>query len=390
MCRTIVSGARCVFCRAEQSQIPAHRTAQKANHTTPSWWAAAKNKLTPTKELTPAQRVIEETRAREKEEAKARERKQKVREKEEMKAAKKGKDGEWPASTSNRDNDPALSALKSGTEAALLHLKAGGNMIRAPAPSTPSSRKPVPLMGGSPVSPSPSPAPARPIAATTPPNLSPRRTFGTLGSQGPVADTSASNPFNAPPANPRQVSTTSTNNVTTHDLTRQFPSTPKMTTHEIRAASPILEARGASPGPYARANGVASYGDFSPPADYTPNRHPESLPKPLPEQLAHTVFTPSGALDVSEIVLAVARRLEKLEKCVFDHSIRLYVANLDCQMDRQPRTRTREAHGHCRGVPRRATLRECIRRPSLRCRQAQYHSRTRQHDARPHYRFDAP
>ncbi|KAI5888660.1 uncharacterized protein SCHCODRAFT_02637333 [Schizophyllum commune H4-8] len=236
-----------------------------------SWWAAAKSKLMPTKELTPAQNVIEETRAREKEEAKAREREQKVREKEEMKAAKKGKDGGWPASTSSHDNDPALSALKSGTEAALSHLKAGGDTIRAPAPFTPSSYKPVPLMGGSPVSSSPAPASARPIAATTPPNLSPRRTTGTLGSQGPIADTSASNPFNAPPASPRQVSTTSTTSVTMHDLTRQFPSTPKMTAHEIRAASPILEARGASPGPYARANGVALYGDFSSPADYTPN-----------------------------------------------------------------------------------------------------------------------
>ncbi|KAL1686899.1 hypothetical protein GGG16DRAFT_96444 [Schizophyllum commune] len=301
--------------RSQSLPVEPSGSAQKDSGT-PSWWAAAKNKLTPTKELTPAQRVIEETRAREKEEAKAREREQKEREKEEKKAAKKGKDGEWPASTSSRDNDPALSALKSGTEAALSHLKTGGDTIRAPAPSTPSSRKPVPLMGGSPVSPSPAPPPARPIAATTPPNLSPRRTNGTLG---PVADTSASNPFNAPPANPRQVSTTSTTSVTTHDLTRQFPSTPKMTAHEIRAASPILEARGASPGPYARANGVASYGDFSSPADYTPNRHPESSPKPPPEQLAHTVFTPSGALDVSGTVLAVARRLEKLEKWTVNH-----------------------------------------------------------------------
>ncbi|KAL1741223.1 hypothetical protein HDZ31DRAFT_45910 [Schizophyllum fasciatum] len=298
--------------RSQSLPVEPGGSAQKDSNS-PSWWAAAKNKLTPTKDLTPAQRIIEETRLREKEEAKAREREQKDREKEEKRAAK-GKDkersGEWPASTSTRDNDPALSALKNGTEAALSHLKNGGDTIRAPAPSTPPSRKAVPPMG-SPVSPSLAPAPTRPIAATTPPNLtpSPRRANGTstTSSSGPVADTSTSNPFNA--------STTSSHSASTQDLTRQFPSTPKMTAHELRAASPILD-RTASPGPYPRAAGNAVLGS---PADYTPNRQHGASPRPPPENLLHTVFTPTGALDVSETVLAVAARLEKLEKWTVNH-----------------------------------------------------------------------
>ena len=49
-----------------------------------SWWAAAKSKLTPTKEpLTPAQEIIRDTKAREKEQRKI--------------ANGKGKEKEWPA-----------------------------------------------------------------------------------------------------------------------------------------------------------------------------------------------------------------------------------------------------------------------------------------------------
>ncbi|TFK52852.1 hypothetical protein OE88DRAFT_1656496 [Heliocybe sulcata] len=64
----------------------------------PSWWSAAKNKLTPTKELTPAQQVIKEAKAKEKEE-KATE--------------KRRKSQEWPANGQNKFNDPGYRNLVS-------------------------------------------------------------------------------------------------------------------------------------------------------------------------------------------------------------------------------------------------------------------------------------
>ncbi|KZT26094.1 hypothetical protein NEOLEDRAFT_1091562 [Neolentinus lepideus HHB14362 ss-1] len=62
----------------------------------PSWWSAAKNKLTPTKELTPAQQIVKETKAKEKEE--------KVME-------KRRKSQEWPASGQNKYTDPGFRNL---------------------------------------------------------------------------------------------------------------------------------------------------------------------------------------------------------------------------------------------------------------------------------------
>ncbi|KAF7355410.1 hypothetical protein MSAN_01457700 [Mycena sanguinolenta] len=58
------------------------------------WWAAAKQKLTPTKDLTPAQQVIQETKARDKE-------------KRNSKGKEKEKEKEWPAKYSN----PSLTSL---------------------------------------------------------------------------------------------------------------------------------------------------------------------------------------------------------------------------------------------------------------------------------------
>lgn len=101
--------------------------AQSQKENSPSWWAAAKARLTPTKEpLTPAQQVIEETKAREKENKNA-----------------KGKDKEWPASSSSKYTDPAY--LK-------LNIPSGGPPPRTSSPTSPTPvRTPINL----------SPAPAR-------------------------------------------------------------------------------------------------------------------------------------------------------------------------------------------------------------------------------------
>ncbi|KII91568.1 hypothetical protein PLICRDRAFT_105554 [Plicaturopsis crispa FD-325 SS-3] len=98
----------------------------------PSWWTAAKNRLTPTKDkepLTPAQQVIHETKAREKTEKKN----------------GKGKEKEWPASSQSKYTDPAF-----------LNLAPPTGPPRRPAPSSPSS-----------------PTPSRPINAAAPPILTP-------------------------------------------------------------------------------------------------------------------------------------------------------------------------------------------------------------------------
>ncbi|KAJ7179037.1 hypothetical protein C8R46DRAFT_1323425 [Mycena filopes] len=97
------------------------------------WWAAAKNRLTPTKDLTPAQLVIQEAKAREKE----------------KKSSKGlGKEKEWPANTEAKYTNPALASL-------------------VPPPQ----RRPVPNQS-SPTT--PSPTPTRPhFPANMPPNLTP-------------------------------------------------------------------------------------------------------------------------------------------------------------------------------------------------------------------------
>ncbi|OAX37895.1 hypothetical protein K503DRAFT_719084 [Rhizopogon vinicolor AM-OR11-026] len=102
--------------------------AQSQKEGTPSWWAAAKARLTPTKEpLTPAQQVIEEAKAREKENKNA-----------------KGKDNEWPASSAVKYTDPAYLNLK---------IPSGGPLPRTSSPTSPTPvRTPINL--------SPAPVPA--------------------------------------------------------------------------------------------------------------------------------------------------------------------------------------------------------------------------------------
>ena len=114
-----------------------------------NWWSAAKNKLTPTKDLTPAQQVIQEAKTREKE--------QKKIAKEKEKEEKKAKENEWPANPQTKFTDPAFANLN--------------------IPVAPPTRKPVPQ------SPS-SPTPSRPSISNMPPNLtpSPMRTTDTISS----------------------------------------------------------------------------------------------------------------------------------------------------------------------------------------------------------------
>ncbi|PPQ84934.1 hypothetical protein CVT25_004447 [Psilocybe cyanescens] len=102
-----------------------------------NWWTAAKNKLTPTKDkepLTPAQQVILEAKAREKDNKKS------------LKGKEKEKEKEWPSNGSRKFSDPAFANLN--------------------IPVAPPQRKPVP---SSPQSPTPS----RPNLSNLPPNLTP-------------------------------------------------------------------------------------------------------------------------------------------------------------------------------------------------------------------------
>lgn len=80
-----------------------------------SWWTAAKNKLTPTKELTPAQQVIQDAKSREKKQS-------------------KGKDKE-------KEKDLTLNTQHKYTDAALLNLNTP-QQPRRPAPGSPASPTP--------------------------------------------------------------------------------------------------------------------------------------------------------------------------------------------------------------------------------------------------------
>ncbi|KIK96083.1 hypothetical protein PAXRUDRAFT_25244 [Paxillus rubicundulus Ve08.2h10] len=100
------------------------------------WWAAAKSRLTPTKEkevLTPAQQVVEDTRAREKDPK-----------------TPKAKDRNWPASGSSKYGDPAYLNLS---------MPPGGPLPRSSSPASPTPNR--------------TPARLTPAPAPQPINLSP-------------------------------------------------------------------------------------------------------------------------------------------------------------------------------------------------------------------------
>ncbi|KAF8893076.1 hypothetical protein BD779DRAFT_1508738 [Infundibulicybe gibba] len=117
---------------------PSPSNSQKEN----SWWATAKNKLTPTKEkepLTPAQQIIHDAKMKEKKGGKG-------KEKEQEKDKERSSSSEWPANTQRKYSDPAFLNLN--------------------LPVAPPQRRPVPA------SPS-SPTPSRPNLSNMAPNLSP-------------------------------------------------------------------------------------------------------------------------------------------------------------------------------------------------------------------------
>ncbi|KZT64110.1 hypothetical protein DAEQUDRAFT_699258 [Daedalea quercina L-15889] len=106
-----------------------------------SWWAAAKNKLTPTKEpLTPAQQVIQETKAREREQEKGKKKREKQRQ--------RSKDSNWPAMPEDKFEDPAFMTL--GLAAVSSGLPPPARPISA-APSSPGSFHPPPSLMASPL-----------------------------------------------------------------------------------------------------------------------------------------------------------------------------------------------------------------------------------------------
>jgi hypothetical protein len=91
---------------ARSQSIPAFEnpspTPSQRDNSASSWWSAAKNRLTPTKEpLTAAQQVIQETKDKEK------------REKKEAKKAEKDRkrSADWPAASESKYNNPALLSL---------------------------------------------------------------------------------------------------------------------------------------------------------------------------------------------------------------------------------------------------------------------------------------
>ena len=126
---------------------PSPSNSQKESGGATSWWSAAKSRLTPTKDLpTPAQQIILDAKARDKDNKKN------------AKGKEKEKEKEWPANAQGKFSDPAFVNLN--------------------IPTTPVRRVLVPSSSPS------SPTPSRPSLSNMPPNLtpSPMRTTDTLSS----------------------------------------------------------------------------------------------------------------------------------------------------------------------------------------------------------------
>ena len=121
-----------------------------------SWWSAAKNRLTPTKEpLTAAQQVIQETKEKEKREKKDAKRVEKERK----------RSADWPAVPENKFNNPTLLSLVTPP-------KPSPNSTSLSAPPSP-----TPGAQGLPSSlpPSLAPSPLRPDSCNASPSRSPSR-----------------------------------------------------------------------------------------------------------------------------------------------------------------------------------------------------------------------
>lgn len=137
-----------------------------------SWWSAAKNRLTPTKDkdkdLTPAQKVIVDVKRSEKEREKAEREYQK-----EIKRSNKGKDKDWPAITDSKYVDPAFLNLNvPQTPTPQQHRRTGSPTSPSPNPSAPNRVN----LG--------SPASGSPARSFTAPNLTPSPNRSTTSGVG--------------------------------------------------------------------------------------------------------------------------------------------------------------------------------------------------------------
>jgi hypothetical protein len=138
--------------RPQSTQQPSPSSSQKESA---SWWAAAKNRLTPTKDpLTPAQQVIQETKSREKEKEKERK-----AQKKDKRSKSKDSDKEWPASPERKYTDPTYMKLN--------------------VPQTPATVQQVQQRSSSPSSPSP-------LRHNTPSSLAASPQRGTDGDSSPL------------------------------------------------------------------------------------------------------------------------------------------------------------------------------------------------------------
>lgn len=125
--------------RPQSTQQPSPSASQKESA---GWWAAARNKLTPTKDpLTPAQQIIQEAKSREKEKEKERKTQRK-----DKRNKSKDSDKEWPASPERKYSDPSYMNLN--------------------VPQTPATVQQVQQRSSSPTSPSP-------LRRSIPPSLAP-------------------------------------------------------------------------------------------------------------------------------------------------------------------------------------------------------------------------
>ena len=136
-------------------ETPSPTPSQRENGIS-SWWSAAKNRLTPTKELTAAQQVIQDTKEKEK------------REKKESKKSDKDKkrSGEWPSTPENRYSNPTLLSLASPPKPSPMHSSTSAPSSPTPGsqglpPSLPASLAPSPLRPGDNRGTSPSRSPSR-------------------------------------------------------------------------------------------------------------------------------------------------------------------------------------------------------------------------------------
>ena len=133
--------------RPQSTHPPSTPSPSASQKESGSWWAAAKTKLTPTKDpLTPAQQIIQDTKSREKEKEKER----KAQKKEKRNKSKES-EKEWPASPERKYSDPTYMKLNvPQTPVTVQQTQQRSSSPSSPTPlrhSNPPSLAPSPLRG---------------------------------------------------------------------------------------------------------------------------------------------------------------------------------------------------------------------------------------------------